>query len=282
MTSSGDSLRPCPDTAAPWQVWLYEVIFKADTPAGRNFDLVLLWCILFSVLAVFLGSVQEIRMDHRLTLRIIEWFFTLLFTLEYVLRLSCVSRPTKYATSFFGAVDLLAILPAYISLLLPGAQSLMVVRALRVLRIFRILKLGRYFIEGRLLGQAVWDTRYKITVFVLTVLTLVLIIGAVMYVIEGEEHGFDSVPRGMYWAIVTLTTVGYGDISPQTPLGQMFASIVMICGYGIIAVPTGIVTVALSQASQQTALVSPLICPQCAAEGHDVDAKFCKYCGSGL
>lgn len=277
-----DDWRPSPSTAAPWRVELFDIIFKADTSAGKNFDLVLLWCILLSVSAVLLESVAEIRADHRLTLRIIEWFFTLLFTVEYVLRLGCVRRPREYATSFFGVVDLLAILPAYISLFLPGAQSLMVVRGLRVLRIFRILKLGLYFSEGRRLGRAIWETRYMITVFILAVLTLVLIIGAMMYLIEGEEYGFDSVPRGMYWAIVTLTTVGYGDISPQTPLGQVFASIVMICGYGIIAIPTGIVTVALSQASQQPIDAITPVCPHCKAEDHDIDAKFCKYCGSVL
>jgi voltage-gated potassium channel len=264
----------------PWRAKLYEIIFEAETTAGRLFDLVLLWCIVLSVLVVFFDSIAEFHERYRLYLKLAEWFFTFLFSLEYVLRLICTERPLRYARSFFGIVDLLAILPSYLSLFFPGTESLMVVRALRVLRIFRILKMARYLTEARVLAGAVWETRRKIIVFVITVVTLVIIIGAVMYLIEGEEHGFDSVPRGMYWAIVTLTTVGYGDISPQTPLGQVFASIVMICGYGIIAVPTGIVTVAISQASQQP--VSPQICPQCAGQGHDTDAKFCKYCGSSL
>jgi voltage-gated potassium channel len=264
----------------PWQAKLYEIIFEAETPAGRLFDLILLWCILLSVFVVFLDSIAEFHARYWYYLRIAEWFFTFLFTVEYVLRLSCYGRPLIYARSFFGIVDLLAILPSYLSFLFPGTESLVVVRALRMLRIFRILKMARYLVEARLLAGAVWETRRKIIVFVITVVTLVIIIGAVMYLIEGKEHGFDSVPRGMYWAIVTLTTVGYGDISPQTPLGQIFASIVMICGYGIIAVPTGIVTVAISRASQQP--VSSQVCPRCTAQGHDIDAKYCKYCGSSL
>jgi voltage-gated potassium channel len=235
---------------------------------------------LLSVLVVFLDSIAEFHMRYRFYLKRAEWFFTFLFSVEYLLRIICITRPLRYAKSFFGIVDLLAILPSYLSLLFPGTESLIVVRALRVLRIFRVLKMARYLSEARLLAGAIWETRRKIIVFVITVVTLVLIIGAVMYLIEGEEHGFDSVPRGMYWAIVTLTTVGYGDISPQTPLGQIFASIVMICGYGIIAVPTGIVTVAISRASQQP--VSSQVCPRCTAQGHDIDAKYCKYCGSSL
>ena len=272
--------KPDEKELAPWQVRLQEIIFEADTPAGKAFDVVLFWCIGLSVLVVFLGSVPSIQTQYQPILLVIEWFFTLLFTVEYVLRLACVGRPLLYARSFFGVVDLLAILPTYISLLMPGAESLMVVRALRFLRVFRVLKLARYLSEGRVLARAVWATRHKITVFVVTVLTLVLVIGACMHLIEGEENGFDSIPRSMYWAIVTLTTVGYGDIAPQTTFGRFFASLVMIMGYGIIAVPTGIVTVALSRASERQ--VSTQVCPQCAAEGHDVDAKFCKYCGAGL
>ncbi len=264
----------------PWQDRLHEIIFEADTLSGRLFDIVLLWCIVLSVLVVFLESVPDIRAHYRQSLRLAEWSFTLLFTLEYALRLLCVGRPLRYATSFFGVVDLLAILPTYLSLFFPGAQSLMVIRALRFLRVFRVLKLARYLTEGRLLAGAIWATRYKISVFLVAVVTMVMIIGACMYLIEGEAHGFDSVPRGMYWAIVTLTTVGYGDISPQTTLGQLFASLVMICGYGIIAVPTGVVTVAISRAGERG--VSTQVCPQCAAEGHDTDARFCKYCGTKL
>jgi len=266
---------------APWQWRLHEIIFEADTRAGRVFDLLLIWCILLSILVIFLESVPEIRADYPRALKQAEWFFTIIFTIEYGLRLISVGKPWRYARSFFGIVDLMAILPSYISLFFPGAQSLMVVRALRFLRIFRVLKLSRYLDASRLLALAIWETRQKIIVFVIAVVTLVMIVGACMYLIEGEEHGFDSVPRGMYWAIVTLTTVGYGDISPQTPLGQLFASIVMICGYGIIAVPTGIVTVAIAHASEHQP-VSTQACPQCAAEGHDVDAVYCKYCAAKL
>jgi voltage-gated potassium channel len=269
-----------PQKPALWRTRLHEIIFEADTRSGKWFDLALLWCIVVSVLVVFLDSVPEVHARYSHVLWAAEWCFTLLFTVEYLLRLVCIGRPLRYAVSFFGIVDLLAILPTYLSLFYPGTESLMVIRALRFLRIFRVLKLARHLQEGRELARAVWATRYKITVFILSVLTLVTIIGACMYLIEGEKHGFDSVPRGMYWAIVTLTTVGYGDIAPQTTLGQLFASLVMLCGYGIIAVPTGIVTVALSQASQRP--VTTQACPQCSAEGHDADAEFCKYCGAKL
>lgn len=267
--------------ASPWRRRLHEIIFEADTFAGKAFDLVLLWCILLSIGVVLLDSVPWIQTQYRYSLRAAEWFFTLLFTIEYVLRLISVGRPLRYAASFFGIIDLLAILPTYLSLFLPGTQFLMVVRALRFLRIFRILKLAHYLSEGRTLSRAIWATRRKITVFTISVLTLVLIIGAVMHLIEGPENGFDTIPRSMYWAIVTLTTVGYGDIAPKTILGQFFASLVMICGYGILAVPTGIVTVALSQAGSPQP-VTTQVCPQCAAEGHDADANFCKYCGAQL
>jgi voltage-gated potassium channel len=263
-----------------WRMRLHEIIFEADTLSGKVFDIALLWCIVLSIFIVFLDSVPDIREQYPKSLKLAEWFFTILFTIEYTLRLTSVGRPLRYATSFFGVVDLLAILPSYLSLFLPGMQSLMVIRALRFLRIFRVLKLARHLREARLLARAVWETRQKITVFTVAVMTLVMIVGAVMYLIEGEENGFDSVPRGMYWAIVTLTTVGYGDISPQTTLGQLFASLVMICGYAIIAVPTGIVTVALSQASSQP--ISTQVCPECASEGHDADAEYCKYCGAKL
>ncbi|MEE4376894.1 MAG: ion transporter [Candidatus Competibacteraceae bacterium] len=267
-------------TLSSWRLRLNRIIFETDTPLGKLFDVVLLWSIVLSVLAVFLESVPDLRERYSLIFNVIEWTFTLLFTMEYLLRLSCAKQPRGYATSFYGIVDLMAVLPSYLSLLVPGIQSLMVIRALRLLRIFRVLKLSRHLSEGRVLAIAVWETRRKITVFLLTVLTLVMIIGALMYLIEGEENGFDSIPRGMYWAIVTLTTVGYGDISPQTWFGQVFASLVMIMGYGVIAVPTGIVTVALSKAGEQP--VSARVCPGCAVALHDADAQFCKYCGAQL
>ncbi|MGF1526147.1 MAG: ion transporter [Candidatus Competibacterales bacterium] len=267
---------------------LRRVIFGTDTPAGRGFDVLLLWTIVVSVVVVSLGSVEVYGRRFGATLSVLEWCFTGLFTLEYLVRLYCALRPWRYAISFFGVVDLLSILPAYLSLLFPGAGSLLVFRALRLLRIFRILKLARYLSEGALLASAIWQTRRTIIVFIATVLTLVLIIGAIMYLIEGEANGFDSIPRGMYWAIVTLTTVGYGDISPQTPLGQIFASLVMILGYGIVAVPTGIVTVALSRAQDRRGRgergrgETVAACPTCQRPGHDADAVYCKYCGRPL
>ncbi|HEX9777098.1 MAG TPA: ion transporter [Geopsychrobacteraceae bacterium] len=263
-----------------WRAHLHEVIFEADTPLGKAFDVLLIVSILASVTAVMLDSVVSVRAQHGSLLYGIEWFFTLLFSVEYGLRLLSVGRPLKYATSFYGVVDLLAIVPTYLSLLLPGGQYLLAIRILRILRIFRILKLVTYLSEARLLMQALRASGRKIAVFLYTVLTLVVIFGALMYVIEGEAHGFTSIPRSIYWSIVTLTTVGYGDISPQTNLGQMLASVVMIFGYAIIAVPTGIVTVEMSQAFGRK--VSTQACPECSAEGHDSDARHCKYCGAML
>ncbi|MBE7555709.1 MAG: ion transporter [Anaerolineales bacterium] len=268
--------RPAPE----WQRKLHEIIFEADTPAGKAFDFALLWCIMLSILAVMLESVTSVRAQYSAILHIIEWAFTLLFTLEYLLRLLSVQRPLRYAVSFFGIVDLLSIIPTYLSILVPGSQYLLVIRILRLLRIFRILKLGEYLHEADTLIRALRASRYKITVFLLTVVTLVIIIGAVMYVVEGEANGFTDIPTSIYWAVVTLTTVGYGDVAPRTVLGQAIASVVMLLGYGIIAVPTGIVTIELARASQPG--VSTQVCPACAAEGHDADAVYCKYCGTHL
>lgn len=268
-------------SAARWRQTLHEIIFEADTPAGKAFDVVLLGLILLSTIVVMLESVRSLRVRYDSVFLAIEWFITALFTVEYVLRLVSVRRPLRYAASFFGVVDLLAILPTYLSLLVPGSQYLLVVRVLRLLRIFRVLKLVEYLREAILLQQALRASRRKISVFLLTVLTLVTIIGALMYVIEGEAHGFDSIPTSIYWAIVTMTTVGYGDIAPQTTLGQLLASAVMLLGYGIIAIPTGIVTIELSRASSQEP-VSTQACPVCGREGHDHDAVHCKYCGAKL
>ena len=259
---------------------LHEVIFEADTPAGKAFDVALIAVILLSVLVVMLDSVTRIRQHYAGLLNNLEWIFTFLFTLEYLLRLFCVKRPLKYATSFFGIIDLLAVIPTYLSLLFPGSHYLIVIRVLRVLRIFRVLKLVQYLSEATLLTRALRASRRKITVFLFTVLVLVVIIGSLIYIIEGEAHGFTSIPRSIYWAIVTLTTVGYGDISPGTPLGQALAALVMILGYSIIAVPTGIVTAEISSAGKEE--ISTQVCPFCSAEGHDRDAKFCKYCGGKL
>jgi voltage-gated potassium channel len=259
---------------------LHEIIFEADTPAGRFFDAALIVSIVISVILVMLDSVESIRASWGDVLYAAEWMFTLLFTAEYALRLYCVGRPLKYATSFFGIVDLFAILPTYFSILLPGSQYLLVIRVLRVLRIFRVFKLVQYLGEARLLIQALRASRRKITVFLFTVLTLVCIFGSLMYLIEDAAAGFTSIPRSIYWSIVTLTTVGYGDISPQTNVGQLLASVIMIIGYSILAVPTGIVTVEISQAFKKN--ITTQACPDCSREGHDRDARFCKYCGAEL
>lgn len=264
-----------------WQTILHEIIFEADTPAGKAFDIALILGILLSVLAVMMESVTSIRNAFGFHLYIIEWIFTTLFTIEYVLRLLCVGKPLRYARSFFGIIDLLAVIPTYVSLFLPGSHYLMVIRILRVLRAFRILKLAHHLGEAKLLMEALKASRTKITVFVFTVMTIVVIVGSIMYIVEGEENGFSSIPRSIYWAIVTLTTVGYGDISPKTNLGQTIASLVMIMGYAIIAVPTGIVTAEISQQTFKQK-VSTQACPQCSLEGHDSDASHCKFCGARL
>lgn len=270
-----------PDRAmAPWRQRLHEIIFGAETPGGKAFDIALLLAILLSVTAVLLESVAGVRATHGFELRAVEWFFTVLFTVEYLLRLLCVGRPMRYALSFFGVVDFMAIVPTYLSVLLPGAQSLIVIRALRLLRVFRVMKLVHFVGEARVLRTALHASTRKIIVFLGTVLTLMLIVGALMYLIEGEQHGFTNIPQSIYWTIVTMTTVGYGDIAPATVLGRMLASVVMIIGYGIIAVPTGIVTVEMASARKRP--VSTRSCPQCAAEGHDSDAVHCKFCGSRL
>jgi voltage-gated potassium channel len=268
-----------PPRGSRWRERLHEVIFESDTRAGKTFDLALLMCILASVLVVVLESVGSLRLAHGAKLRAAEWLFTGLFSVEYILRLVAVRRPLHYARSFFGLVDLAAILPTYLSLFLPGTQALLVIRALRLLRVFRILKLAHFLGEAQALKAALRASVRKITVFLTTVLILVVIIGALMYLVEGEAHGFTSIPQSIYWAIVTLTTVGYGDLAPATVLGKILASAVMILGYGIIAVPTGIVTVELSR---RPSAISAQACPHCGAEGHDADARFCKYCGARL
>jgi voltage-gated potassium channel len=267
---------------APWRERLRIIIFEADTPTGKAFDVALLVAILASVLCVMLDSVAPIRAEYGSGLDVAEWIFTVLFTVEYALRLVCVPVPWRYATSFFGVVDLLAILPTYVSLLLPGAEHLLVIRGVRLLRIFRVFKLGRFLGEASILRKALTDSRHKITVFLGTVAILVTILGTAMYLIEGEENGFSSIPMGVYWAVVTLTTVGYGDIAPQTFAGKALATMVMILGYSIIAVPTGIVTAEIVESAVASRKVSTRCCPQCMAEGHDTDAAFCKACGASL
>lgn len=269
-----------PQSTQNWRDQLHEIIFEADTPAGKLFDVVLIWSIIISVAVVLLDSVASVRMKYGELLTTIEWFFTILFTIEYVLRLLSVRQPWRYAASFFGLVDLLAILPTYVSLLIPGSQYLLTIRILRLLRIFRVFKLAAYLNEGQLIIAALRSSRRKISVFLFAVLVIVVIIGSVMYVVEGADNGFDSIPTGIYWSIVTLTTVGYGDISPQTPLGKTVASLVMIVGYAIIAVPTGIVTAELAHIAKSQ--VTTQACPACGLEGHDHDAVYCKYCGELL
>jgi voltage-gated potassium channel len=260
---------------------LHQVIFEADTPAGRAFDLLLLLAIVASVIVVMLESVASVRAHAGPVLRALEWGFTILFTIEYALRLFTVQRPLRYAVSVFGLIDLFAILPTYLSILFPGSQSFLVIRLLRLLRIFRILKLGEYLHESRTLAQALRASRRKIQVFLLSTLTIVVVVGTLMYVIEGEAHGFTSIPVSIYWAVVTLTTVGYGDLAPETPLGQSLAVLLMLTGYGIIAVPTGIVTAELARATSATP-VSSQACPGCGLGAHDYDAVYCRKCGAKL
>ena len=262
------------------------VIFGADTPLGKLFDVVLLWAIVLSIALVILESVPSIKAEYGGLLRGLEWFFTGLFTLEYFARLYSAWHPLRYAFSFFGIVDFLAIMPGYLSLIVVGSQYLLAVRALRLLRVFRVLKLSRYLGEINVLSEALRASRFKITVFLYTVLTIVIIVGSVMYLVEGPQNGFTSIPVSIYWAVVTLTTVGYGDVLPQTPLGRVISSALMVVGYGIVAVPTGIVTAELTRAAQPSEsrdeAVKPKRCETCSLEAHDPDAAFCKRCGSAL
>jgi voltage-gated potassium channel len=264
----------------PWQSRLHEIIFEADTRGGKAFDIFLIISILLSVITVMLDTIHTIHLAYGDVLYGIEWFFTLLFSLEYLLRFLSVGKPMMYIKSFFGIIDLLAVIPTYLSLVLPGTQYLLVIRSLRVLRIFRVFKLVKYLSEAKMLVLALKASRRKIIIFLFTVLTLVIIFGSLMYLIESDNQSFSSIPRSIYWAIVTLTTVGYGDIAPQNPLGQTVAAVIMVLGYAIIAVPTGIITVEYSRVAQKE--ISTQACPQCSAEGHDVDAKFCRLCGAKL
>lgn len=264
---------------------LYAVIFEHTTRAGRNFDVALLIAILGSVTVVILESVTSIREDYGLPLRVIEWSFTGLFCVEYVLRLLCVRHPWRYATSFFGTIDLLAVVPSFVAFVFPGSQALASVRAMRLLRVFRILKLARFVREADTLVSALRASQVKIFVFLGSVLTVVLVLASVMYVVEGEDAGFTSIPRSMYWAIVTMTTVGYGDIAPKTVVGQTIASLMMVLGYSILAVPTGIVSVNLSDAARKGARRTQLRPKSCTGECQDRfedHARFCKFCGAHL
>ena len=267
--------------AGSWRLRAYTIIFESDTSAGRLFDVLLMLTILASVVVVILDSVQSITARYSTLFDVLEWVFTLLFTVEYILRLACVRHPLRYATSFFGIVDLLAVLPTYFVFFIPQVSSLINVRLLRLLRIFRILKLGAYVSEFGFLGAALMASRRKIIVFIGFVLITVAVLGTVMYVVEGPENGFTSIPVAMYWGITTMTTVGFGDITPKTDLGRFIASCMMLMGWGILAVPTGIVTAEMT-ARRIGRRITTRRCPNCLTEGHDPDARFCKYCGKPL
>jgi voltage-gated potassium channel len=260
-----------------------EIIFGDETPAARAFDVALIVAIVGSVITVMVETVTTIRADHRGLLRNLEWAFTVVFTIEYALRLWSAPQRRHYARSFFGVVDLLSIAPTYLSVLVPGGQAFAIVRALRVLRVFRILKLSAYVTQARQIGIALRQSREKIIVFMATVVTVVAIVGALMYLVE-RGSGFTSIPKGVYWAIVTLTTVGYGDLTPQTDLGRALAAVIMILGYGIIAVPTGIVTVELGNVSRRAAREARggVECARCGLDLHEPDARFCRRCGERL
>jgi len=269
------------ETLSPWRESLNTVIFGSETPMGKAFDVVLSISIVLSVIVIMLDSVEAIQNRYAQTLYIIEWLFTLLFTLEYGLRLISVRRPGLYFKSFFGLVDLISILPSYLILLFPGTQAMLAIRILRLLRVFRILKLSAYMDEADIMMAALHKSSRKIMVFLYAVFMLVIVFGSLVYVVESREAGFTSIPRSVYWAIVTLTTVGYGDISPQTPLGQLLASTIMIMGYGIIAVPTGIYSAELIR-TYTAGKVRNDACPACGQTGHDFDADYCKHCGHAL
>jgi len=261
---------------------VHEVIFEADTPWGKVFDISLLILILISVAALMLESVNEVELAYGPELNILDWVITILFTIEYGLRIYAVKKPWKYIFSFYGLVDLLAILPTFISPFISNANVLGNVRILRLLRVFRVLKLAPYLVESTILVTAMKRSSRKITVFLGMVLTIVVIVGSLMYFIEGESNDkFSSIPRSMYWAIVTVTTVGYGDITPESPVGQFFSAMLMILGYGVLAVPTGIVSVEMKNA-QDNISTNTISCENCGGEGHSDDAEYCKYCGEML
>jgi voltage-gated potassium channel len=264
-----------------WQSRLHEVIYESHTNAGKAFDITLLAFIVLSIVVVMLDSVAELHARHGRLFLITEWFFTFVFTIEYILRLICIRRPLKYMFSALGIIDLLAIIPSYLSFVYIGSQSLLVLRALRLLRVFRIFRLVHFLSEMRFLYVAVISSLRKISIFILFVISAVVILGSIIYLVEGRTNGFTSIPQSVYWAIVTITTVGYGDIAPVTPLGKLIASFIMLLGYGIIAVPTGIVTTEMALAAKSQKQESQA-CPSCGREGHDHDARFCKYCSARL
>ena len=260
---------------------IHEIIYEADTPAGKFFDILLLIIILFSVFLVMLESIESIRSQYAAIIDQFEWGITILFTIEYIARLLVVKKPWKYATSFFGVIDLLSLIPKYISFFFVASSSLVALRALRLLRVFRILKLSRYIGESNFLIASLWASRVKIGVFLFAIVILCIIFGTIMYLIEGESNGFTSIPKGIYWSVVTLTTVGYGDIAPVTPLGRFIAAIIMIMGYGIIAVPTGIVSSEMTN-QQRNPDTNTQACPNCMTDTHLDNAIYCHKCGNKL
>jgi len=268
--------------AQGWRLRLYRVIYESDTRTGRLFDQVIVAAILVSVVVVVADSVQPWHQRHRLAFEATEWFFTLLFTAEYIARLVSVNRPLRYARSFFGIVDLLAVLPTYLALFLPELHALIDVRVLRLLRIFRIFRLTEYIAEYQLMGEALLASRRKILVFLTAVLMVALILGTLLYVVEGPEHGFVNIPTAVYWAITTITTVGFGDITPKTDFGRLIASVMMLIGWGTLAVPTGIVTAEMTVRRHARAPVMPRTCDSCGATGYGPEANFCQQCGMKL
>lgn len=269
-----------PAARSGWRARWFRIIFGHDDAPGRLFDLVLIVAILSSIVVAMLDTVEDLHVRFAHLFYALEWVFTLAFTVEYAMRLMVVARPRRYALSFFGVVDLLAVLPTYLSLFVAGSQYLLVIRALRILRIFRVLKMTRYVGEADLLWSTLVRSRRKIFVFISTILTLVLIFGALMYLIEGPQHGFSSIPRAMYWAVVTMTTVGFGDITPHTTLGQMLTSLIMLVGYSIIAVPTGIFAAELAAGIRDAR--RQVTCGRCHLAGHQPDARYCRGCGAPL
>lgn len=263
---------------------LFQIIFGTDTPAGKWFDIFLIYTILLSVVAVMLDSVAEVNDQFGLELYALEWVFTLLFTLEYGVRIWVSPKPLRYVFSFYGAVDLLSIVPTYAALIFPGANYLLIIRLLRVLRVFRVLKLVRYSQEASLLMRAMHSSRRKISVFFMSVLVICTVFGSLMFVVEGPEHGFSSIPKSIYWTIVTVTTVGYGDITPQTVWGQLISTLAMLTGYSIIAIPTGIVSAELIEEARRdkASLASHRLCKQCGQNSHPAGAGFCFSCGEPL
>jgi len=272
-------MSEAPDSQPGWRERLRVIIFEAETRAGRGFDILLLVVIVLSVAAVMLESVESVREKYGVALDAAEWIFTAFFTVEYVIRLLVVTRSIRYARSFFGVVDLLSVLPKYLELLIPGSQSLLVIRTLRLLRIFRVLKMVRHVNGAEMLMRALYASKAKVTVFFFSVVVLTVIAGTVMYIIEGERNGFTSIPESVYWAVVTITTVGYGDLAPGTPMGKVVASICMMMGYAIIAVPTGIVT---AEVMRQGGDETTDACPGCGVHGHLEDAEYCRKCGEKL